>query len=104
MEVKEIQNTASVANCKTGCEDIELTLSPNPNRGEFTVQLTVPKNEVYSIYITDVNGRKILSDSKSAQAGINSWQFSLPKLRKGVYVFHVRSSETNVSRNFIVEK
>jgi len=83
---------------------LDLKLSPNPNRGQFTVQLTTPQNEVYSVFVTDMIGTTILSENKSAVAGTNRWSFSSPKLQKGVYMLHVQSSKGSLTQNFVVDK
>ena len=89
---------------KAIAENINLKLSPNPNKGQFTVELTSKANETYSVFVTNANGNMILSEKRTATAGLNVWQFSSPKLKEGVYVLHVESGKATGSANFIVNK
>ena len=89
---------------KFNAADLNLKLSPNPNRGRFTVELTAPQDEVYSVAITDITGTNVLSENKSVTAGVNTWNFSSPNLKKGVYVLHIQSSKGTITRNFIIDK
>lgn len=81
-----------------------LKLSPNPNKGWFTVELNAAKKETYFIVITDVVGATVLSEKKYATTGLNRWSFSSPKLQKGIYMLHVQSVKGSITQNFIVDK
>jgi hypothetical protein len=105
VSIEDAQNTGLVTGSpQVNGEDLNLKLWPNPNNGRFKVELTAPRDEVYSISITNAGGTTIVSGNKSATAGINTWDFSLPNLQTGVYVLHVQSFKTSVTRHFMVEK
>lgn len=92
------------ANPAPGIANLNLVLSPNPNKGQFTIQLNAPKNHVYSVFVTNVVGSTVLSLNKQAVKGINTWSLSSPLLQKGVYMLHVQSPDGSITRNFIVDK
>jgi glucose/arabinose dehydrogenase len=96
------QQQAAPAN--NNVANLNFKLSPNPNKGQFTVELNAPENDAYSIFVTDVVGTTIFSENKQAAAGINRWNFASPKLQKGVYIIHVQSLKASITQNFIVDK
>ncbi|MBV9961578.1 MAG: PQQ-dependent sugar dehydrogenase [Parafilimonas sp.] len=83
---------------------LNLKLSPNPNKGQFTIELTVPANENYSVSITDAAGTTIFAENKSAVKGLNRWNISSLKLNEGVYMLHVQSARVSLTQNFVVNK
>jgi hypothetical protein len=106
--VVDASETSGIAknpgNYKPNIANFNLVLSPNPNKGQFTVQLNAAKDEVYSIFVTNVVGATVLSLNKPAVKGINKWTLYSPNLQKGVYMLHVQSSNTGITQNFIVDK
>lgn len=107
-EVEHVIDASQKPGISTGAKNnfanLNLKLSPNPNKGQFTIELTAPQNQVYSVIITDIIGTPIISETKSATAGINTWSFSSPKLHKGIYMLHVQSLKASITQNFIVDK
>lgn len=85
-------------------EVLNLKLSPNPNKGRFTVEMNSKDKDSYLVYITNASGNMILSEKRAAIAGSNLWKFSSPNLKEGMYVIHVESSTAKGSANFIVNK
>jgi glucose/arabinose dehydrogenase len=83
---------------------VDVKLTPNPNNGQFTVELTTSKQGKYSVIVTDINGSTILSENKLANAGVNRWNFVSSRFRTGTYMLHVQSASTNISKTFVVEK
>jgi hypothetical protein len=81
-----------------------LKLSPNPNNGQFTVELNAPKKEVYTIIVTNMLGVTLISETKTANAGINRWSFASSKLQKGVYMLHAQTEKASITQNFVVDK
>ncbi len=104
IEVKIDEEETSVVNTEFNAADLNLKLSPNPNKGRFTVELTAPQDDVYSISITDIMGINISSENKPVTAGVNTWNFSSPNLKKGVYMLHIQSSRGTITQNFIIDK
>jgi len=104
IDASETPGIAENPNYKPDIANLKLKLSPNPNKGQFTVELIAPKNETYSIFVTNVVGATVLSLNKPAVKGINTWSLSSPKLQKGVYLLHVQSSNASITQNFIVDK
>ncbi len=83
-------------------EALQLSLSPNPNTGQFKVSFTAKKTDRYSVFVTDESGNLFYTESRSGTAGNNAWNISSAKLQRGAYVLHVESGTTAGEAKFIV--
>jgi glucose/arabinose dehydrogenase len=83
--------------------DGRLLLYPNPNTGEFTVQMSAVKEEILPVTIVNHVGQVILSGNRSLHAGINEWSFSILDLKKGIYFIQVQTEEGTVAKKFSVQ-
>ena len=85
----------------------EVTMFPNPNRGSFTVHGVIGsmQDEVVTIEITDVLGRRVYSSTAIARDGIISAQLQPgSSLENGVYLLNVRSTSESMTLRFLVER
>ena len=87
----EIQNSNNV------------TLFPNPNNGEFRVQLDATERETYNIKVVNTAGQEIFSEKKISSEGLNEWTFSSDKFTKGFYILYLSTSDAIMSKKFSVE-
>lgn len=81
----------------------DLKIYPNPNHGQFTIELRAIENEKYQIFITNSMGQQIIAVTKTSMQGINKWQFSYPQLQKGVYLLNVQTTNKTITQKFVVE-
>ena len=95
------QNTVRIQ--KTSLSDQVVLLSPNPNHGQFIVQVDAPEDALYSINVRDITGKVILTEEKEAHAGTNEWNFHSPQFVDGVYVIQLRSDAGTSVMKFVVE-
>lgn len=77
----------------------EISIFPNPNNGEFTVQ--VPENKLYDISVYNVLGERVLDELKvhSSQKTIE-----LHNAKSGVYLVHITIDNKTISRKIIINK
>jgi len=80
-----------------------ISLFPNPNTGQFTVQITAPQKETYTIKVTTLTGQEIMTETKLAEIGSNEWIFSSDRLVKGIYLFQVITKEGTLTKKFSVQ-
>jgi glucose/arabinose dehydrogenase len=81
---------------------LSLSLFPNPNNGEFTLNLIMRKEQQLNAEITDVLGKVIFEKQISVTTGNNSVQLN-NILAKGVYLLMLRNENINALRSFIVK-
>jgi hypothetical protein len=62
-----------------------LTAYPNPTSGKATISFTSNVSAKYSLKVTDVIGRIMISDNISAAEGYNTKEINLENVAKGLY-------------------
>jgi hypothetical protein len=72
---------------------MDCILYPNPNKGSFSIDYTAQLNEQLTVQVLDVTGKVISTKQWVVGKGLNSRQFALPALAKGVYFTKVASKD-----------
>ncbi|CAN5586750.1 hypothetical protein BH10BAC2_BH10BAC2_20320 [soil metagenome] len=94
-------STAIVSN--DAIKNLSIKLFPNPNKGQFNVELNAAQNTTYHITVTNLFGREMMRDTRTAVKGYNRWNFNATILPKGIYVLHVQTGKGSVSTKFRIE-
>jgi hypothetical protein len=77
-----------------------ISLFPNPNNGQFSIEFSNPlQNERSEIIITDLNGKQVYNDFVSKEEIVK--QFDLSYINKGMYVVMVRDKKILFTKKFI---
>lgn len=79
-----------------------LKIYPNPNRGEFTIQLSNPKSTSLNLEVFDIRGRLILERSL-AHSGEFKEVINLNEAQSGIYILNVNDGTRKTSRKIVVE-
>jgi PKD repeat protein len=81
-----------------------LTLYPNPNRGQFTVSFyTENTSQEVLVSVIDATGRRIFSYPHDPTRGRNELTLDLGRLAKGAYSVRLSQGARSAARQFIVE-
>jgi hypothetical protein len=76
-----------------------VTLHPNPNRGEFSVEVDLSSEADVEFTIVNLEGNKIVARYSAVGQDYYIWPVGLPQLEQGVYFVLVRAgSETKAIR------
>jgi uncharacterized protein YjdB len=77
--------------------DINVSVLPNPNKGEFSVRGTLGTtlDQDVSLELTDMTGRLVFRDNVVATAGHINAQVRLSSIASGMYLLNVRSQSAN---------
>lgn len=86
----------------TGNEVSQLSVFPNPNAGNFTVNAAFTNRADAIIKVSDLTGRKVYFESLSDISEINR-NLNLSHLAKGVYVLEVISTKGKATEKVIIE-
>jgi hypothetical protein len=87
--------------------NLRLTISPNPNKGDFAIQGTLGNtvNETISVIITDMIGHVVYTDKMIALNGtINEQVLLNNKLANGMYMLNLRAENGNKVFRFVIDK
>jgi hypothetical protein len=79
-----------------------ITISPNPNQGKFTLQLNNLKTPMAEVTVSDLLGRVVLQQDLKATGNQISQEITLPET-KGMYLLQVKAGEQISTRKIIVE-
>jgi len=71
-------------------DELKLSVFPNPNAGEFSLQFTANTTGTASIRLTDLAGRAVVTEQKSVTQGNNTYTFNYSKqLSSGIYLMEI---------------
>lgn len=77
---------------------------PLPAKSRLNIQIQSSKTEKAEISVTDISGKKLITNSISLTAGINNSVINVQSLNKGVYFLKVVTSQTTEIRKIVVEQ
>jgi len=81
-----------------------LNLYPNPNQGNFTLELQLEKAERLELSIYDMTGRKQSSQIVDGVNGLIQLKMSNERLADGLYFLQIRGKNSASTKRFIVKK
>jgi hypothetical protein len=80
-----------------------ITISPNPARDAFKLQLNSSVNGKVSITVIDAVGQKIISETRNASAGLNEFSVDVSKFSRGVYLVQVETNDQKIVKKLVKE-
>lgn len=96
--IRSVSNVVAVSDINE--REIGLAVYPNPSRGDFTVNVSLPLSEDYTLTITDMAGRMITQQKGPSNKGMPIY-FNAPN---GVYLLYVTSSQGSISQKISILK
>jgi len=83
--------------------DLDLTVYPNPNKGNFTFSINSNIQEDISLKLINSMGQ-IIEERNILSASVNhTEQFNLSHLSKGIYYLHISSKQYQRSEKIVVQ-
>ncbi|HKR05839.1 MAG TPA: T9SS type A sorting domain-containing protein [Bacteroidia bacterium] len=82
---------------------MQLAVYPNPAHDKITVSIDAKEKSALILQLTDITGRIVHSESQSAIKGLNTYQFELNQLARGVYILEVKSASESWKTKVVVE-
>jgi hypothetical protein len=79
-------------------QDNYTVVYPNPNNGDFTLNLSNPKSKLHEIIITDIAGKKVFETTTTQKL----YNYNGSKLQFGIYVVTVQNEENCYISKMIV--
>ncbi len=64
---------------------------PNPASDIANIRFFAKDKEVYNLSVTDITGRKLITERMQSIAGINQHSFNISRLSKGTYIIIIES-------------
>jgi subtilisin-like proprotein convertase family protein len=83
-------------------EIADLTIYPNPNRGNFNIKFDNPSANQVTIAVYDMSGRRIFENNYASQASFNE-NIQLNNAQAGIYLVNVTDGSKKIVKKIIVE-
>lgn len=91
----------------TGVEELaagqSLSISPNPNNGQFAVNFTSTTSQNVSIRFLNVSGQVVAEDYVGNVSGVVKRNFDFSEMSKGVYMIQIVTSDNVITRRIVLE-
>jgi glucose/arabinose dehydrogenase len=80
-----------------------VSLYPNPNNGQFSVEWSSMLDKDCDIEIMNMMGQQMMSETRSATIGLNTWSFNTNQLSPGSYFLVIHTTDGLVRQKFAIE-
>jgi hypothetical protein len=104
-------NSIGISVYSTGVQNVSgsgsnVTLVPNPNKGDFTVKgtLSLSTDQEVTLEVTDMLGQVVYTSKVLAAAGNINEHIRLNNLANGMYLMNLHSDNENVVFHFVIEQ
>lgn len=97
-------NCPSITSIKNNSDNISLNIYPNPNNGEFTLELDLQKSGNCLINITNMLGQKVYEEKRFISTLKNKIPIQLSNIANGVYNVNLVIDNDNFSKQIIIAK
>ena len=81
----------------------ELNITPNPNNGNFNLEINSNFTGLAKITIVDINGQEVFSKDLNLTQNRFVETINLNNAAKGVYLLKIKTESGEVSSKFIVK-
>jgi hypothetical protein len=94
----------------TGIKQVDdgekLLLSPNPNKGSFTLtgNLLAAADQEINVTVTDMLGRIVFTKNSLARSGELNESITLTNAASGLYLLNLKTTDGNKVLHFVIEK
>lgn len=79
----------------------DVSIYPNPNKGEFNIKLTSVLNKPITVKVYDIRGRVIFQNAFVQTPEFNE-TIKLNQVQSGVYLLGISSGESSITRKIII--
>lgn len=94
---------ATITGLKNNKLDVKYVIMPNPNNGNFSLNITSKINKSYILKVYNINGETILTDELNLRVGLNSKKINLDNLEKGVYLLSIIGDEGISTQSIVIQ-
>ena len=80
-----------------------ISVSPNPNNGQFSLELVIPKTGNYTVQIVSSEGKVVYQNNHMLENGHHILPMNKVALLKGTYLVRATNEKTELQEKFVVE-
>ena len=78
-------------------------LYPNPNKGEYNIDLTATRNETVKVEVYNITGSNIIVKEWKVNEGNNTTSINLQSAKPGIYFTKLSTAKGSVVIKMLVE-
>lgn len=82
--------------------NVDLNVFPIPSAGNFNVNVTVEKNQMADMFVTDLTGRVVLEKRVNLANGQNLLNVDLTAFDSGIYNLSIRSNQAITTKRLVL--
>ena len=103
-----VDNLAFTGTVTTGVANIANNSSvtsvyPNPATGNTTITYNSTTENTFNIFISDMNGRNIITQTSKVVAGENKFPINVSNLAKGIYFINTTNGQNTQVQKLVIE-
>jgi len=83
--------------------DNSITIYPNPNTGQFTLEMNIPKTQDIQLIIINMLGQQVYSEKLNKIQGSYQKQIDISTYSKGIYNLQLLGDKMLVNKKIIIE-
>jgi len=84
-------------------ENNVIQIYPNPNNGEFTLEINSLTNATCTMRIVDLAGKELYQKDINCSAGENFEKLNLQHLENGIYLIHLQQEDRSVTKRLFIK-
>jgi hypothetical protein len=81
----------------------DVSIFPNPNKGEFHITFDMITSADVTITITDLLGNIVYQRKEGEYSGKYNQSLNLSDLSKGMYLFNLQAGKQMVNKRFVIQ-
>jgi hypothetical protein len=85
-------------------KDVSFRLYPNPNNGNFTIEINASQQETVEINVLNTSGVTVYSLNNLEVSGFISRNIDLGTLPEGTYIFKISKGNESTLKKFVIKK
>lgn len=103
VDINGLVTLSDIRSIETKLSGKPVSVSPNPNSGSFSLELSVPKSGSYLVQIVSSDGRIVYQSNHQLQKGHHVLPMNKVALQKGTYHVRAINEKTELQEKFVVE-
>lgn len=94
---------SDIRSIETNRSGKSISVSPNPNNGQFSLELMIPKTGNYNVQIVSSDGKVVYQNNLLLESGHQILPMNKVTLLKGTYLVRATNEKTELQEKFVVE-
>ncbi len=94
---------SDIRSIETKRSEKTISVSPNPNNGQFSLELNIPKTGNYTLQIVSLDGKVLYQNNHLLESGHHVLPMNKVTLLKGTYLIRASNEKTEFQEKFVVE-